>query len=60
MGAAIVISTWWFLTHGWIRVRPRPVVHVPRFAVDPNALLGHRRRPANDRAPVASDDDAQG
>ena len=44
MGAAIAVSTWWFITHGWIRVRPRPVVHVPRFAVDPNRLLGHRHR----------------
>jgi magnesium transporter len=48
MAVTIVLSTWWFLTHGWIRVRPRPVVHVPRFAVDPSALLGQRHRPHDD------------
>ena len=55
MGAAIVVSTWWFLTHGWIRIGPRPVVHEPRFAVDPNALVGRVRSVANGAS--RSDDD---
>ena len=60
MTTAIVLAASWFLTHGWIRLRPRHIVHVPRFAVDPGALLGHPRRSAVDRPALASDDDAQG
>jgi magnesium transporter len=48
MAVTIVLSTWWFMTHGWIRIGPRPIVHVPRFAVDPSALLGDRHRPPDD------------
>lgn len=48
MAVTIVLSTWWFMTHGWIRIGPRPVVHAPRFAVEPSALLGQRHRPPDD------------
>jgi magnesium transporter len=59
MAVTIALSTWWFLTHGWIRVRPHPIVHVPRFGIDPGALLGHPRRSPADRPALASDDDAR-
>lgn len=59
MAAAIVVSTWWFMTHGWIRLRPRPVGHVPRFGVDPSAILGHVHRPqAEDPSADPDDGDA--
>jgi len=55
MAVTIVLSTWWFLTHGWIRIGPRPVAHEPRFAIDPNALRGGLRLSPNDRAVAAAD-----
>jgi magnesium transporter len=57
MGATIVLSMWWFMTHGWIRVRPRRIVHVARFAVDHAMLAGHNRRPLAEQALAAIDDD---
>ena len=58
MGTAIALATWWFLTHGWIRVGPRPITHEPRFGIDPKALpAGHNRRPLAEQALGAVDDD---
>lgn len=58
MVMTIALSAWWFVTHGWIRVRARPVAHVPLFGIDPNALLGHLRRPTGGPAVAASEADA--
>ena len=54
----IIVSMWWFVSRGWIRLRPRRIVAVPRFGVDPGALMGHLHLHAFDRAPDAADGDA--
>jgi magnesium transporter len=58
MGVAISAAIGWFLLHGWIRVGPRRIVHVPQFGIDPQALLSHRNRLAEEVAEEVDDKQA--